>query len=166
MSLPSGTRLGPYQILACIGAGGMGEVYKAADTRLGRTVAMKIIREPTHEILIMHVMHLSTADDYSPGTVGSIVLEPRRHAGQQMLEAARAKLAERGVSVEVDLVESHEPNIADLVVERAIAWHADLILVGTSARQGLSRFVLGSRAAEIVRRSPVPVLLVRNSMQL
>src|SRR5215469_14547162 len=46
MSLASGTRLGAYQILARIGAGGMGEVYKALDTRLGRTVAIKIIREP------------------------------------------------------------------------------------------------------------------------
>lgn len=126
----------------------------------------KIIREPTHEILIMHVMHLSTTEDYSAGTVGSILMESRRHAGQQMLAAARGKLAERGVPVEVVLVESHEPNVADLVVARAIAWHADLILVGTSARQGVSRFVLGSRAAEIVRISPVPVLLVRSSMRL
>ena len=46
MSLASGTRLGAYQVLTCIGAGGMGEVYKAVDTRLGRTVALKIIREP------------------------------------------------------------------------------------------------------------------------
>ncbi|MBS0422597.1 MAG: universal stress protein [Proteobacteria bacterium] len=51
------------------------------------------------------------------------------------------------------------------MVERAIAWHADLILVGTSARHGLSLFVLGSRATEIVRVSPVPVLLVRSSMR-
>jgi serine/threonine protein kinase len=49
MSLASGTLLGPYQILACIGAGGMGDVYKAVDSRLGRTVAMKIIREPNEE---------------------------------------------------------------------------------------------------------------------
>jgi Tol biopolymer transport system component len=43
MSLAPGVRLGPYEILSAIGAGGMGEVYKARDTRLERTVAIKIL---------------------------------------------------------------------------------------------------------------------------
>src|SRR6266581_4750258 len=43
MSLSSGTKLGPYEILSKIGAGGMGEVYRARDTRLERTVAIKVL---------------------------------------------------------------------------------------------------------------------------
>ena len=48
----SGSRLGPYQLEALIGAGGMGEVYRARDTRLGRTVAIKIL-----------LAHLAARDD-------------------------------------------------------------------------------------------------------
>ena len=45
MSLQAGTTLGPYEIQAPLGAGGMGEVLKARDTRLDRTVAIKVLPE-------------------------------------------------------------------------------------------------------------------------
>ena len=46
MTLEAGTKFGPYEIQTPIGAGGMGEVYKAKDTRLERTVAVKVL--PQH----------------------------------------------------------------------------------------------------------------------
>src|SRR5579864_3000448 len=45
MSIAAGTKLGPYEIAGAIGAGGMGEVYQAHDTKLGRDVAIKVLPE-------------------------------------------------------------------------------------------------------------------------
>src|SRR5262249_20260829 len=45
MSLSAGTRLGPYEIVSLLGAGGMGEVYRACDARIGREVAVKVLHQ-------------------------------------------------------------------------------------------------------------------------
>jgi eukaryotic-like serine/threonine-protein kinase len=77
MPILSGTRLGPYEILSGIGAGGMGEVYRARDTRLDRIVAIKVLpahlvdRSESHErfereartIASLNHPHICTLDD-------------------------------------------------------------------------------------------------------
>jgi eukaryotic-like serine/threonine-protein kinase len=84
MPLAPGTRLGPYEILSPIGAGGMGEVYKATDTRLGRIVAVKLLasefseRFETEARAISAVNHPNICALYDIGTHegrGYLVLE-------------------------------------------------------------------------------------------
>jgi len=50
MRLEAGARIGPYEVVSLIGTGGMGEVYKARDTRLGRTVAIKVLHTPSADL--------------------------------------------------------------------------------------------------------------------
>src|SRR5687767_11809257 len=74
MPLESGTQLGPFEIVAPIGAGGMGEVYRARDTRLGRDVAIKISTVPfsgrvereARAIAALNHPHICTLHDIGP----------------------------------------------------------------------------------------------------
>src|SRR5438874_8023636 len=74
MPLSRGTRLGPYEIVEQIGAGGMGEVYRAKDTRLDRTVAVKISTEQFGErferearaVAALNHPHICTLHDVGP----------------------------------------------------------------------------------------------------
>ena len=94
MSLPTGKRLGPYEIVAAIGAGGMGEVYRARDTRLHRDVAIKVCSAEFSErfereartVAALNHPHICTLHDVGPDYLVMELLEgptlaDRIHAG-------------------------------------------------------------------------------------
>src|SRR5580765_7352558 len=121
MPLAAGTRLGPYQILSALGGGGMGEVYRARDTRLERDVAIKVVAEPfaadsdrlrrfEHEaraIAALNHPHICQLYDIGPGylVLELIEGEPLRgpvaapEAVRQAIQIARALEAahDRGI---------------------------------------------------------------------
>jgi nucleotide-binding universal stress UspA family protein len=91
------------------------------------------------------------------------VLESMKRGGQQILDRAAKLAAARGTRPETELRENVTGRIADVLIDRAKRWRADLIVMGTHGRRGVNRLVLGSAAELVVRNSPVPVLLVRSA---
>src|SRR5262245_32724286 len=95
-SLPARTRLGPYEILVPLGAGGMGEVYKARDTRLDRLVALKVSKERFSErferearsIAALNHPHICTLHDIGPDYLVMEYIEGTPLKGPMPLEQA------------------------------------------------------------------------------
>jgi serine/threonine protein kinase len=125
VSLTAGTRLGPYEILSPLGAGGMGEVYRARDTRLDRTVAVKVLKGPHSErferearaISQLNHPHICTLYDVGPDYLVMEYLEG---------ETLAARLA-RG-PLPPDQVIRHALQIADALTQahRQGVFHRDL----------------------------------------
>ncbi len=83
--------------------------------------------------------------------------------GKKILEEGRQQAVDAGVAADVALQEGVRSRLADVVLEQVKAWPADLVVLGTHGRRGVSRMLLGSDAEQVARSSPVPVLLVRGS---
>ena len=90
------------------------------------------------------------------------VLTAMRRNGKEILDDARARVKSAGLDAETEIFESHGHQLADMVVKQAAAWRADLIVIGSHGRRGAARMFMGSDAEQILRLSPVPVLIVRN----
>src|SRR5215471_18601714 len=96
MSLTPGTQLGPYEILAPIGAGGMGEVYSASDTRLQRTVAVKVSADQFSErferearaVAALNHSHICQLYDVGPNYLVMEYIDGRPLKGPLPLEQA------------------------------------------------------------------------------
>lgn len=83
--------------------------------------------------------------------------------GREVLDRAVAIAREVGVDVDATLIETQTPQFSDAILDEARRWSADLIVLGTHGRGGLLHLLLGSVAEGVVRRAPVPVLLVRDA---
>src|SRR5260370_34397677 len=96
MSLSPGTRLGPYEIVDAIGAGGMGEVYRARDTRLNRTLAIKIASGQFSErfegeagsVAALNHPHICTLFDVGPNYLVMEYIEGKPVTGPMPVDEA------------------------------------------------------------------------------
>ena len=88
-------------------------------------------------------------------------LELGRDSGNELLSNAQQVTLAAGLDADTELLERYSGDLGSQVASAALRFHADLIVVGTHGRHGLGRVLLGSGAEDIVRKAPVPVLVVR-----
>ncbi|MDN3922217.1 universal stress protein [Roseateles violae] len=135
----------------------------SASSLLGLDEAVRLARQIGAKVRVVHVIdELLGATGFEPAAVYSRdVLVGLRNLGADLLEAARARAAAAGATVETRLIESGGHAIVDRIIEQARDWAADLIVIGSHGRRGAARLFMGSDAEHILRLSPVPVLIVR-----
>jgi nucleotide-binding universal stress UspA family protein len=87
--------------------------------------------------------------------------EAMRNTGERILAQAAKKVQKSGSNVETALLDVSGERVASVIDGEAMKWGADLVVIGTHGRSGISRMLLGSVAEAVVRGTSVPVLLVR-----
>jgi len=91
----------------------------------------------------------------------SALQEAVRKTGERTLAQAAVKVRRSGITAETTLLDVRGERVASVIDNEALNWKADLIVIGTHGRSGLSRLLLGSVAEDVVRGASIPVLLVR-----
>jgi nucleotide-binding universal stress UspA family protein len=125
--------------------------------------ALRLARLTGATLKILHVVDaMSYATGFETYAAYTDELLPAMRAnGQKILADAGAIAEQQGARFVCELKEVLGRRVADVVVEQANEWKADLIVIGTHGRRGANRLFLGSDAEQIARISPAPVLLVR-----
>ena len=135
----------------------------SATSDRGLDEAIGLARITGASLRLIHVVdELTFATGIEPTAAYAVDMIPLlKEAGTRIVEQGKARVAAQGVAVDAVLLESFAARVSDLVVEQALGWKADLIVIGTHGRRGVRRMLLGSDAEQILRQAPVPVLLVR-----
>lgn len=121
--------------------------------------ALQMARENGGRLRLVHALdELAYLSGYE---YSADLLKAARDQGSRVLEDAQVMAKSAGVPADGKLVETAGRRLGELVAEEARNWEADLVVVGTHGRRGMSRILLGSGAEQVLRLAPVPVLAVR-----
>jgi nucleotide-binding universal stress UspA family protein len=132
----------------------------------GLEEAIRLSKALGSALRLVHVVDDSAlAMNPEAGIAAAPLVEDFAENGREILEEARVQASKQGAQVEVALHENFTGRVANVIVEEAKTWRADLIVMGTHGRRGIRHAVLGSDAEAVVRASVCPVLLVRERGQ-
>lgn len=126
------------------------------------TAALQLARESGGRVRVTHSLdelaYLS-GFEYS----GEVIKVARENAAK-VLDDAMAIAKASGVPADQQLVDQPGQRLGQTVSDAALAWEADLIVVGTHGRRGIGRVLMGSGAEQVIRAAPVPVLVIRGDV--
>jgi nucleotide-binding universal stress UspA family protein len=126
-------------------------------------VALQMAREAAGTVRVFHgideIAYLSGFEQSAES------LREAREYAARLLEQAVAEARAAGVECDSRLVEAPARRIGELVADAAREWSADLVVVGTHGRRGISRLLMGSGAEQIIRLAEPPVLVIRGDVQ-
>ena len=130
----------------------------------GLQEAIRLSKALGGEVRLVHIVDDSAlALNPEAGIAAAPLVADFAQAGKAVLEDARGVAQAEGVDASVVLHENFSGRVADLIVEEARKWRAEVIVMGTHGRRGVRHAVLGSDAEAVVQRAEVPVLLVRST---
>jgi nucleotide-binding universal stress UspA family protein len=126
--------------------------------------AIRLAKALGGELRLVHIVDDSAlALNPETGIAAAPLVADFAEGGKVILEDARGVARGEGLDPSVALHENFSGRVADLIVEEARKWRAEVIVMGTHGRRGVRHAVLGSDAEAVVQRAEVPVLLVRST---
>jgi len=132
-------------------------------SRAGLKLALRLAKEHKARLCLLHVVDETPIAQGEPmsGAAVDAMLESLRRAGRGIIARASAAARAQRVRADAVTVEVIGRRVADMILRQSVRWKADLLVLGTHGRRGLSRLVMGSDAEGVLRESRIPVLLVR-----
>jgi nucleotide-binding universal stress UspA family protein len=134
----------------------------------GLTEAIRLAADQRARLDVLYVVDelivVQSLDAFGVPNTGDLI-EGLRQAGKEALAAAEALTRRHRVKADMRMLDSRTQRVCDVIVGEAKKWRADLIVMGTHGRRGVTRVLLGSDAEGVLRNTPVPVLLVRATDQ-
>jgi nucleotide-binding universal stress UspA family protein len=127
---------------------------------LGLRHALELAKGQRARVRILNVLDDRVDVPLIHGGVKTL-LQAARAGGRQALEDAIAAAQDAEVNADTAMVASGGRHVSDAILDHAASWRADLIVMGTHGRRGLNRLLLGSDAERVLRKTPVPLLLLR-----
>ena len=131
---------------------------------LGLEQAVRLAKNQGARLRIIHVVDESVLTQFPDVMTGTgDLINTLINDGRTVLKNAMTLAKRHGVKAESVMYENLIGFVAELVLKEATKWRADIIVMGTHGRRGVTHMLLGSDAEAVVRSSLVPVLLVRGA---